>query len=279
MTAIDPDAVRAAASLVRDGIVVPLNLPLTVHLPKRPAPVHEMLEHQSLRPMPDGRFAVVNDDRLTLSMQGSTHWDALGHFGVLETGRPDVYFGGRELTETSAGGQAATLGIGALPAAIVTRGVVLDLVASMGFADTGWLPPDARVGVDEVQRCLDEQDVRLRRGDVVALYTGFENRLEASGGAFPAATAGLDVTTRRLWAEHGTAGLVCDTHGLEPVPADFAVHAALLKEDGMALGEMWALRELAATARRLRRFEFFLTSVPLAMPGLYGSPANAVAVF
>ena len=63
--------VRAVATVI-DGIVVPLNLPITTHSPHRPAPVHRMLEHQALRLMGDGRYAVVNDDALDFALQGST---------------------------------------------------------------------------------------------------------------------------------------------------------------------------------------------------------------
>lgn len=278
MRNIDDGVTLAAVRSVRHGRVVPLNLPLTVHLPKRPGPERSLLERQSRRPMSGGREAVVNDDRLTLSMQGSSHWDALGHFGVTEPGESSVYFGGHGLAAPEAATPPPGLGVEGLPPAIVTRAVVLDLVRSMGYEKLGHLPADCRFGKTEIESCLSRQRCELRQGDVVAFYTGFEHRL-ATEDTFPSECAGLDVSSRPLWREHRTAGLVADTPGLEPVPADFEVHAALLREDGIALGELWALHELAMTARDLEQYDFLLVSVPLAMAGLFGSPANATAVF
>jgi kynurenine formamidase len=279
MAHVDAEVTLAATRCVRHGLTVPLNLPLTVHLPKRPGPEHTLLEEQTRRPMSGGRQAVINDDRLSLSLQGSSHWDAPGHFGVITPNHEGVYHGDQPLAAGPNDLVAMGLGVERLPAAIVTRGVVLDLVASEGFEQQGHLPADHRVGLDAVQACLARQQLSLSRGDVVAIYTGFENRLDEADGQFPAACAGLDVTSRPLWRESEVAGLVADSPGLEPVPADFEVHAALLREDGLALGELWALRELVATAQQLEQYEFLLVSVPLAMRGLFGSPANATAVF
>lgn len=45
------------------------------------------------------------------------------------------------------------------------------------------------------------------------------------------------------------------------------------------IGELFDLEELSKTCKRLERYSFFLTSMPLNMPGGVSSPPNAMAIF
>ena len=56
------------------------------------------------------------------------------------------------------------------------------------------------------------------------------------------------------------------------------IHRPLLTMLGFALGEMWALEELAADCADDGVYEFLLTAKPLHLPGGAGSPANALAI-
>lgn len=44
-------------------------------------------------------------------------------------------------------------------------------------------------------------------------------------------------------------------------------------------GELFDLETLARTCEELQRWSFFVTSVPLNMPGGVSSPPNAMAIF
>ena len=57
-----------------------------------------------------------------------------------------------------------------------------------------------------------------------------------------------------------------------------SLHRRLLPTLGTALGEMFALEELAAACRRDGRFSFFFVAAPLNLPNGIGSPGNAVAI-
>ena len=46
----------------------------------------------------------------------------------------------------------------------------------------------------------------------------------------------------------------------------------------MSLGELWDLRRLAAYCREKGRYSFMLTSSPLNVPCLVGSPPSALAI-
>jgi hypothetical protein len=52
----------------------------------------------------------------------------------------------------------------------------------------------------------------------------------------------------------------------------------LIGQFGMALGELWWLRDLAGDCAADGIYEMFLVSAPLNAPGGIGSPANAVAI-
>ena len=46
----------------------------------------------------------------------------------------------------------------------------------------------------------------------------------------------------------------------------------------MPIGELWDLKALAAQCERSNRWSFLLTSAPLNVPGVIGSPPNMLAV-
>jgi hypothetical protein len=48
---------------------------------------------------------------------------------------------------------------------------------------------------------------------------------------------------------------------------------------GMSIGEMFDLVKLALKCQELGRYSFFLSSVPLKVPGGVASPPSAVAIF
>jgi hypothetical protein len=57
------------------------------------------------------------------------------------------------------------------------------------------------------------------------------------------------------------------------------IHHALLGWLGAGIVENLDLENLAATARKLKRYEFMLTFAPIPVEGGSGSPVNPIAVF
>jgi hypothetical protein len=55
------------------------------------------------------------------------------------------------------------------------------------------------------------------------------------------------------------------------------LHEHCLFKNGIHLGEMWYLTELASWLRGHKRSRFLLTAPPLRLPGAVGSPPAAVA--
>lgn len=57
------------------------------------------------------------------------------------------------------------------------------------------------------------------------------------------------------------------------------LHPWLLSMFGMPIGELWYLKALSEHCKKSGRYSFLLTSAPLNIPGLVGSPPNALAIF
>ncbi|MDP9180474.1 MAG: hypothetical protein M3O21_01980, partial [Chloroflexota bacterium] len=84
--------------------------------------------------------------------------------------------------------------------------------------------------------------------------------------------------TAHLWDLH-VAAVAADNPALEAWPpasreADGFMHTMLISLLGMPIGELWWLDDLAADCVADRRYEFFITSAPLNVPGGVGSPAK-----
>lgn len=291
---ITPERIIAAASLVRKGEVIPLNRPLTeaAWSDARPPLRRTTLAVNRLASRGDGYFGVMNDDMVEFALQGSSHLDSFAHSGLIEPGEEAVFYGGRGLEEVGPRGTPKQLGIEAYGGAIVTRGVLLDTVAAVG-ASAGYLPDDFEVTEKVVRWCLDHQCVELRSGDAVLIYTGYEKHRGELGGAYPDASPGTDGSTTRLWRSFEISLLASDnvavetarlrSEDAEAMPSRRRrqlgnAHVGALRNLGIPLGELWALEPLAQSCREDGVYDFLLVSVPLNIPGAFGSPANAVAL-
>ena len=100
---------------------------------------------------------------------------------------------------------------------------------------------------------------------------------------------GLDGRDEKLlqWVtDSGLACLISDNYAVELIPtspfkpmkhAAMPLHEHCIFKNGIHLGEMWYLTELARWLRAHQRNRFLLTAPPLRLPGAVGSPAVAVA--
>ena len=142
----------------------------------------------------------------------------------------------------------------------------------------------------EVRSGLAEQRVKLTPGTILLIRTGWlQFYLSANTHlkeelARETTVPGIEGTPRaaRFFWDHGLAAVAADSPALENLPKapdeqDF-LHFHLLAFFGMPIGEMWNLEALAADCAADKRYEFFLTSAPLNIPGGVGSPPNAVAI-
>ena len=258
---------------------------------------------------------VVNDDVVLMSLQYSTQWDSLAHMGsrfdadgdgVAEMVFYNGFRAGDEIRpgrlDPSAEGtfaqypdpQASALGIENIAEhGVQGRGVLVDLAHHLGRRREA-------VGYDTWMRILEADRIEVEAGDMVCIHTGFADTLLAMNRQPDVARlhetgSGLDGHDARLlnWiTDVRLACLVADNPAVELVvhslPAGngngnglrrprLPLHEHCLFKNGIPLGELWYLTELAQWLRSHQRHRFLLTAPPLRLPGAVGSPATPIA--
>jgi hypothetical protein len=255
-----------------------------------------------------GLTDVVSDDVALLTLQYSTQWDSFAHVGSRfdadGDGKAEIVFyngfrageellpaEGKDASEPWAkfeGTEARALGIQNLAEhGAQGRGVMIDLHAHFGRERKA-------VGYDDLMRVLDKDRVAVEKGDMVCLYTGFadlllEMKKQPDAKLLHGTCSGLDGRDERLlqWiTDSGLAVLIADNYAVELIPTSFSrpkpraampLHEHCLFKNGIHLGEMWYLTELARWLRAHARSRFLLTAPPLRLPGAVGSPATPIA--
>lgn len=314
---ITPAHRRAAAAEVREGLAFCLSLPLDCPRqqfnPRRFPPQlgfsmrgeDPVMNYPYARVFP-GMTETVCDDRVSLTLQYSTQWDALCHMGCLfdadGAGEVDVtYYNGfrahdhvrgpvdylHDRAEKPGPHGAQALGIERIAeTGLQTRGVMVDLFSHLGM---GRVP----VGHDLLMRIMEADNVVVEPGDVLCLRTGFDRELlrqyaDPSIQLDPHDCAGLDGFDDKLlqWvADSGVVALVSDNEAVEVSP-DFQktnphgirvpLHNLCLFKLGIPLGEFFLLSDLADWLRAHGRSRFLFTAPPLRLPGAVGSPVTGV---
>lgn len=251
---------------------------------------------------------VVCDDVVLLTLQYSTQWDSFAHIGSRFDADGDgkaemVFYNGFRAGEhikpaaenpqaeswaKFEGARADALGIENLAEhGAQGRGVMIDLHAHFGRSRHA-------VSYDDLMRILDADRIAIEQGDMVCLYTGFadvilELRKNPDPQLLHHTCSGLDGRDERLlqWiTDSGLAVLIADNYAVEIIPsrpfkpiehAAMPLHEHCLFKNGIHLGEIWYLTELARWLREHGRNRFLLTAPPLRLPGAVGSPATPVA--
>ena len=313
---ITPERRKAAAAEVQEGLAFCLSLPLDCPReqlnPRRFPPQmafsmrgdDPVMNYPYSRAIP-GMKETVCDDRVTLSLQYSTQWDALCHMGyefdATGAGEEVTYYNGYRAHQHVCGpidylhGRAPqpgphgahALGIERIAeTGLQGRGVMIDLHAHVGL---NAVP----VGYERLMAILAADKVVVESGDILCFRTGFDRALlrqydDATAPFDPHACAGLDGFDDRLlqWvADCGVAALVSDNEAVEFMP-DFKrenahgvrvpLHNLCLFKLGIPLGELFLLSDLADWLRGAGRSRFLFTAPPLRLPGAAGSPVTGV---
>jgi len=281
-----PARVAAAARLIRSGETYSLNAPADV--PGPPLFRRGEVQHTVIGSEARAFF----DDKLdNYYPQASSQWDSLAHIGY----DADQFYNGATADDVTT--RARNTIDHWARRGIAGRAVLLDVDLALGGAGYGFDPASPRaITVDELEAARAAAGVEWQPGDVLLLHTGFlgwyvRQRADvreamAEPGALRAVGLAHDeAMARYLWNAH-IAAIASDNPSLEVWPADLNdeafpfgfLHRVLIGQFGMAVGELWWLEDLARSCRRDGRYEMFLTSAPLNVPGGIGSPANALAI-
>jgi kynurenine formamidase len=252
---------------------------------------------------------VVCDDVVLLTLQYSSQWDSFAHVGSRFDADGDgkaelVFYNGfragehvvpapekkAEGWERFEGTEARALGIQNMAEhGAQGRGVMIDLHHHFGRKREA-------VGFDALMKVLEVDKVKIEKGDMVCLYTGFadvllEMKKKPDPKLVNETCCGLDGRDAKLlqWiSDCGLAFLMADNYAVElitgsltdPLPRKqpwLPLHEHCLFKNGIHLGEMFYLTELARWLRAHKRNRFLLTAPPLRLPGAVGSPATPIA--
>ena len=164
---------------------------------------------------------------------------------------------------------------------ITGRGVLIDYAewAARNAIQTEAL--ESRIiSLEHLQAVIEEHNIEIRRGDIVFFRTGFTkayNELDkAARKAMPSRPepdfAGVEATEallRWLWKLQ-PAAVAGDAPSFERSPIagahadpNFRLHEWLLAGWGMPIGEMFDLEALSRHCKEIRRYTFFVASMPL----------------
>ncbi|OQV08809.1 hypothetical protein CLAIMM_13027 [Cladophialophora immunda] len=285
---LTPARVRnASATEIQTGVSVGLNWGLDQM--KVPPFYRTKLRHEILQ-----LGECINDDSLEFNTQTSSQWDGFRHWSF-----PDGRFYNGATQDQVRKGTSTRNGIHEwTKRGIVGRGVLIDHYAWVTErGDQGYDPWEYhKIPVSEIEAIAKARGITFQTGDILFLRTGFVHRyqtmplneltakMEQPEYFYPGLEGSLD-SLRWLW-ETRFAAVAADSPGFEAWSAglgdsseQFRMHEVILSGFGLPIGELFDLEALARECNKQQRWTFFVTSMPLNVPGGVGSPPNAVAIF
>ncbi|MDE0374920.1 MAG: cyclase family protein [bacterium] len=268
---VTPAHTLRAISLVRTGRVVSTAFDLdTERSAKNYFPtVHRMLFKGFDRPATAVDQVTIVPHSFTV-----THIDAVSHSnygGVLYNGRA------AEAVVQRTGLQSGS--VLAAKDGIVTRGVLLDVPASLG---RDWLEPDEYITEADLDAAAEWAGLDVGAGDVVLVRSGLGAREAASGVEDINRRAGLSPACVRWLRRRDVAVYGGDCFERLPLPYTehpWAFHQIAQASVGLILLDNVDLEALAAVCAEESRWEFLYIISPLRLPGGTGSAVNPLAVF
>jgi kynurenine formamidase len=269
---LGPQTVLDAVREVRDGRVVSLAQPIgpSTSVPPHRHPPRRFMDRDAGdyalgARSPDGfRFA---EDTVTLASHTGTHLDALAHAW---TG--DELYNGHPAASVRSTRGAGRCGANKLRP-VVTRGVLLDLVAARGRA----LAPSTPVTADDLEAECRRIGVTPRAADAVLMRTGWWET-HRGAPAYHDDEPGLTGEAAAWLAERDVALVGADNYAVEVQPSPpgttFPAHLTLLHRYGIPMLENLDLTELGSLAATT----FLFVAAPLLLEGSTASPLQPLAV-
>ena len=270
---LTPEVVRGAMGLVKKGEIYSLGQVLEPGMPQLPrhpplvvAPfTTPYLSQRRWQERGAKNLPGAASERVEINTHSGTHIDALGHWSNCNQN-----YGGLDARENYTEKGLAHLGLEHIPP-IVARGVLVD-VASL--KNTAMLDSGTVITVGDIQQFLETHRLRLVKGDVVLLYTGWSKLWRERDLRYCMAEPGPGRQTAEWLADQQIVALGTDTMAVDVDPPEDAayprvVHQVMLVERGVHLIENLYLDELIAD----KIYEFLFM---LATPKLKGGTAFPV---
>ena len=242
---LSAEKVLQAVQLVKSGKTYPLGVETGPESPAYPPRSYSMtilqLDDGTGTPLGSNK-ATGNDDLMNLWMGIGSQIDGLGHMGINHT-----YYNGNHASDFVTPKGLTKLSTDKLPP-IVTRGILLDMTALLGKNP---LPEGTAINRDEIERAAKAADLKIEKGDVVLLHTGWLDVMDSDPARFMAGQPGLGLGGAKYLAGLGVVAVGADNWALEAIPAEdatqaFPVHPELLAKNGVYILENMDTRALAA---------------------------------
>jgi len=301
---LTPEVIKGAYAECKDGVSVSLNWPIGAI--KTPGFGRKGLVHKVMSFVDTPLAAHGYDDEVEFNTQCSSQWDSLCHFHhqKSQSGYNGVQTNIEELTQAYGDEDLAqklpTLNHWHSRGGLVARAVFIDYKLYADENGISFNPfNDDKITVEDIEKIAKKQGVEFKQGDVIIIRSGFtedltgvsaEKQGELMGSHRACGVTGTPETAKWFWNKH-FAAVAGDMIAFEHIPpinpetgkedsvAGLVLHQYFLALFGMPIGELWDLKQLSETCKKLGRYSFMLTSVPLNVPGGIGSPPNALAIF
>jgi len=161
---------------------------------------------------------------------------------------------------------------------IVGRGVLLDYAS---WAESQGIKPEPlttyKIPLSDLKKVAESQNLTFRPNDILFVRSGYINALSSLSNDDATVYASKTTAMPAIGVESGEemlkwiwknqfAAVAADMMAFEALPfqsKDYWMHEWLLAGWGLPIGELFDLEVLAAECRKLRKWSFFFSSVPL----------------
>lgn len=276
---ITPEKTRQAAALVQAGETVTLQ-----HFVSEEKTIDSqsfgVTEHRMSRIDPDTGLPTFALDEIQFSLHDGmlSHVDALCHYRD-EVDGEFVIFNGYPQNLTADG--CEDLAIDRMGTSYVTRGILVDIPLMRGV---DYLEPGTPIYVEDLEEWEAFAGVTIGSGDALFIRTGrWEMRDQIGPWPYDRSGAGLHASVLPWLKERDVAILIGDAvNDVQPSGVEGMnrpIHQLTQVNLGLPLVDNGYLKDVAAVARRLQRWEF-MTSIQInPIKGGTASPFNANATF
>jgi kynurenine formamidase len=275
---------------VKQGKVFTLGVPVARPkgdpiYPSRSQPIRAMTMDKGFylsgraRPFPGG--SEYADDVITMYLQGTTQYDALGHMW-----HGDTLYNGYDAKTTMGGLQKCSI----QPIAehgVVGRGVLIDAARYKGKPS---LDAGERFTLDDLLGAAKQQNSPIEKHDIIIVHTGWLKRYYDQGveGIFPKGAMnepglGYSPELVKWFHEMEIPSLGSDTIAAEQTMHEESgtvvpLHMALLHYQGVIFNEIDWTHDLAEDCAKDGQYTFLFVGAPLKVVGGAGSPVNPIVI-
>jgi len=219
------------------------------------------------------------DDYVTMFLQGTTQYDALGH-----TWYDDKIWNGYDAMTTAGGMEKASV----YPIAqhgVVGRGIFIDAARARGVDALG---KGEAINLPDLLDMAKQQGVTIEKHDILIIRTGFLNTFFTQGAAKfyegfnePGLTYSKELVQ---WFHDTEIGALCTDTIANEVTINketgiaLPLHCALMRNLGVALNEICDLEELGQSCAEDKQYTFLYAAAPIKFKNATGAPVNPIVI-